>query len=168
MISSSSVTPYSQEARVIEVEPCEFALGHCFPVPETDVMRLRIFQCAAFAAALVFIGLTGGSVQAYHDTRVVIVNGARLSPAEIVYAEQATGYRLPSGYYWYDEASGYWGVVGGPAVGRVAGTYAQGSGVGETYGDGSSAYRNPNTGTGIITNPNGGGDWRDQVWVSPR
>lgn len=130
-------------------------------------MRLGIFRCAVFAVALVFAGLTGAPAQADHDSRVVIVNGARLSPAEILYAEQATGYQLPSGFYWYDAASGYWGVVGGPAVGRVSNTYAQGSGVGENYSDGSSAYRNPNTGTGIITNPNGGGDWRDQVWISP-
>ena len=43
------------------------------------MMKLRIVRCAAFAAALVFIGLTGGSVQADHDSRVVIVNGA-ISP----------------------------------------------------------------------------------------
>ena len=104
------------------------------------MLKLRIVRCAAFAAALVFIGLTGGSVQADHDSRVVIVNGAILNPAEIVYAEQATGYHLPSGYYWYDQASGYWGVVGGPAVGRVTGTYAQGSGVGETYSDGTASH----------------------------
>ncbi len=131
-------------------------------------MGLRIIKGAAFAVALLSVGFAGGAAQADHDSRVVVVNGARLSPAEIAYAEQATGYQLPSGYYWYNEASGYWGVVGGPAVGRVSGTYAQGSGVGQNYGDGSSAYRNPNTGTGIITNPNGGGDWRDQVWISPR
>ena len=131
-------------------------------------------QCAVFAAFLAFIGLTSGSVQADHETRMVIVNGVRLNPAEIGTAEQATGYQLPNGYYWYDEASGYWGVVGGAAIGRVAGAYtqdsgvySQGSGVGENYSDGSSAYRNPNTGAGIIIDPNAGGDWRDRVWISP-
>ena len=94
-------------------------------------MRLRTIQVAAFAAALICSGLTGGSAQADHDTRFVIVNGARLSPAQVLSAERAIGYRLPSGYYWYNEASGYWGVIGGPPLGRITATNPRRGGGGQ-------------------------------------
>ena len=129
---------------------------------------MRHLYAAAAAAALVLVAYLSTPALADHDTRTVTVNGRLLAPNEIVTAEQMTGYQIPSGHYWYDASSGLWGVVGGPPVGRVNNTYSQGSGTGENYGNGAGAYRNPNTGTGVITNPNGGGNWRDQVWVSPR
>jgi hypothetical protein len=68
---------------------------------------------------LVAILLVLGSVtaQGYHETLYVTVNGVRLSPEQIRAIEQSLGMRVQSGHYWYDAASGYWGRVGGPALG---------------------------------------------------
>lgn len=63
-------------------------------------------------------------------TRLIIVNGERLTPHEIVEADRAVGYRLPNGRYWWNPNNGYWGVVGGPPVGRVAPRRRQGYGGG--------------------------------------
>ena len=88
----------------------------------------------------------------------------QLTPDEIHYVEQVTGVRIRSGFYWYDAASGYWGVVNGPVVGRVApqggqggsGVWSQGSTVTEAYPNGGAASRNPNVGIGVITDGQGG------------
>jgi len=117
---------------------------------------------ASLLALLLALGHS--TAYAYHDTLVVFVNNQRLTPEEIHYVEQATGMRLVSGYYWYDAASGYWGVVNGPVVGRVApqggqassGIWSQGSTVGESYSGGGGASRNSNVGIGVITDGQGG------------
>lgn len=110
------------------------------------------------------LGFGSSASYAYHDTLVVIVNDQQLTPEEIHYVEQVTGIRFRSGYYWYDAPSGYWGVVNGPVIGRVAprggqggpGIWSQGSTVTETYPNGGAASRNPNVGIGVITDGQGG------------
>ena len=89
--------------------------------------------------------------------RMITVNGVLLGPQEIAVADRAAGLRLPNGHYWLDHQSGYWGVVGGPAVGRVPPQLLQGSSQG-------GSHRNSNVGVGAITNPNGA-TWQDQVWI---
>lgn len=96
------------------------------------------------------------SAMAYHDTLRIVVNGVRLTPEQIYRAEQATGMRLPSGYYWYDQRSGYWGQVNGPPIGRIDPVWAQGNTVTESYAGGGAASRNANTGIGVITDGAGG------------
>jgi len=123
--------------------------------------RANILQ-AGLVALLMGFGCSAS--YAYHDTLVVVVNNQRLTPEQIHYAEQATGVRLRSGYYWYDAVSGYWGIVNGPVVGRVApqgnqgapGIWSQGNTVTEAYPDGGGASRNSNVGIGVITDGQGG------------
>jgi hypothetical protein len=110
------------------------------------------------------LGFGSSASNAYHDTLTVFVNGQQLTPDEIHYVEQVTGVRIRSGFYWYDAASGYWGVVNGPVVGRVApqggqggsDVWSQGSTVTEAYPNGGAASRNPNVGIGVITDGQGG------------
>ncbi len=97
---------------------------------------------------------------AHAEQRTVSVNGAWLGPAELVLADRNAGYRVPNGCYRYDMSSGYWGLVGGPVLGRVP--PAQGSG-GERgwchagpggYGgsDGSCFYfLDPQTGASVMS-----------------
>ena len=87
--------------------------------------------------------------------RAVIVNGQLLGPQELAVADANAGFYLPDGRYWYDPQSGYWGVEGGPALGRVAPQPQSGWG-----------YRNDTTGTGMVYNPDGG-SWQDRVWIDP-
>ena len=110
------------------------------------------------------LGFASSASYAYHDTLVVFINGQRLTPEEIHYVERVTGTQARSGYYWYDAASGYWGVVNGPVIGRVApqggqggsGVWSQGSTVTEAYPSGGAASRNSNVGIGVITDGQGG------------
>ena len=104
---------------------------------------------------IVLVLCTVGAM-AYHDTLTVFVNGVRLTPEQIYHAEQAAGVRLRSGYYWYDQRSGYWGLVNGPVLGRVGAVWSQGNTVTEGYSGGGAASRNANTGIGIITDGAGG------------
>jgi hypothetical protein len=121
------------------------------------------------AAVLLILGSV--TAQGYHETLYVTVNGVRMSPDQIRAIEQSLGIRAQSGHYWYNAASGYWGIVGGPALGRVQSQTgggnsgyqgSQGGGTFRNYSDGSWGYRNPNTGTGMISDGQGG------VWISDR
>jgi len=128
---------------------------------------------ALLAATLaVLLAFAAKSAHGYHDTLTVYVNGQLLTPQQIHYVEQVTGLRFQSGYYWYDAPSGYWGIVNGPVIGRVApqgyqpgyqsgyqggpGTWSQGSTVTEAYPNGGAASGNSNTGIGVITDGQGG------------
>jgi hypothetical protein len=117
------------------------------------------------AAVVLLAGLAMGPIgdDARAGQRLISVNGAWLSPQEILTADDCVGFILPDGDYWLDHESGYWGVVGGPAVGRLpAGcTGGQGgAGRGYTYSgpgghtgsDGSCGYYfDPETGTSVMT-----------------
>lgn len=92
--------------------------------------------------------------------RRVSVNGVWLGPADQALADRNAGYRVPDGYYWYDPASGYWGLLGGPALGwvppaasqgRSGGTYHAGPG-GYTGSDGSCSYFfDPQSGASVMS-----------------
>jgi hypothetical protein len=51
--------------------------------------------------------------------RMVTVNGVVLGPRDLALADASVGFRVPDGRYWYDAPSGYWGVLGGPVLGRL-------------------------------------------------
>jgi hypothetical protein len=49
----------------------------------------------------------------------VIVNGAPLSQEQVQGLERLYQVRVRNGNYWYDQTSGLWGVIGGPAGGVI-------------------------------------------------
>ncbi len=51
--------------------------------------------------------------------QAIYVNGTRLEHETVVALERAYGVRLRSGNFWYDPASGLWGLWGGPAAGQI-------------------------------------------------
>ena len=53
------------------------------------------------------------------ERKAVTVNGVRLEAESIQMLERTYRTRLVSGNYWYDAASGLWGVWGGPAFGQI-------------------------------------------------
>ena len=123
----------------------------------------------SFWLVVVLLGLGSVTAQGYHETLYVTVNGVRLNPDQLRAIELSLGIRVQNGHYWYNTASGYWGIVGGPALGQAQVPQgrgnsgyqgSQGGGTFRNYGDGSWGYRNPNTGTGIISDGQGG------VWIS--
>ena len=77
----------------------------------------RGVMLSAFLAAALILG--SGVASATHSSRMIFVNGVLLNPYQTMEADRSTGFRLPNGAYWYDDRTGLWGVVGGPAVGRV-------------------------------------------------
>jgi hypothetical protein len=91
----------------------------------------------------------------------VFINGRELHVLDVLALQRLTGPIAP-GRYWLDPA-GNAGFEGGPAIANLrvlaaqAGTYRQGSGVGQNYDGGGGAYGNLNTGIGIITDGQGGG-----------
>jgi len=118
--------------------------------------------------ALLAVVLLSGSFcvamppQAEAGHRFVTVNGMLLGPQELAIADRNAGFRVPDGHYWYDLQSGYWGPVGGPAVGRVPPQLREAPAPQQGW-----SRRNDTTGEGMIYNPEGG-SWQDRVWVSPR
>jgi hypothetical protein len=89
---------------------------------------------------------------------MVSVNGVWLGPAELAMADGNAGYRVPDGHYWYDVRTGYWGLVGGPALGQVSPAPAAGQSWyhagpgGYSGGDGSCSYFfDPQTGSSVMS-----------------
>ena len=85
---------------------------------------------AALILAVTSAGFATSAWANHLSARTIFVNGQLLNPYEVAQADQAAGYRLPSGFYWLDHGTGYWGLVGGPALGRVAPTGGGGGGGG--------------------------------------
>ncbi|MDY7231186.1 hypothetical protein [Hyalangium rubrum] len=52
-------------------------------------------------------------------SRSFVVNGVRLSDAQLQALERTYHTRFQNGRYWYDHSSGAWGVEGGPGVGVI-------------------------------------------------
>jgi hypothetical protein len=68
---------------------------------------------------LVLVSSGARSLASAQSQREVVINGERLRPEKIQALEQQ--YRIPiqNGRYWYDQASGLWGIEGGPTAGQV-------------------------------------------------
>jgi hypothetical protein len=112
-----------------------------------------LLAVALWAAAL---GLAGTPIESRAGHRYVTVNGFVLETQELAVADASAGFPLPDGHYWYDAASGYWGMVDGP-LGRV---------VPQTQAQQGWSWRNDSTGSGMVRNPDGG-SWQDRVWIDP-
>jgi hypothetical protein len=56
--------------------------------------------------------LTGQPASAQWPQRAVSVNGQWLGPADLAVADQAVGFELPDGFYWYDARTCTWGLQG--------------------------------------------------------
>jgi hypothetical protein len=82
------------------------------------------------AAAALSFGLLLGA-QATAQTRWVLVNGQRLSDAQIATLARSNCRDIPNGAYWLNTQTGAWGYAGNPTVQGVFGeACAGGSGVG--------------------------------------
>lgn len=128
-------------------------------------MRANLWIKRALLAVVLLsgsLGLTAMPSPAEAGHRFVTVNGMLLGPQELAIADRNAGFRVPDGHYWYDLQSGYWGPVGGPAVGRVPPQLREAPAPQQGW-----SWRNDTTGEGMIYNPDGG-SWQDRVWVSPR
>jgi hypothetical protein len=73
---------------------------------------------AGLCALLLIAG--AGWTSAHARDGAVIVNGAPLEARHAAALERAYRTRLVPGRYWYDAASGLWGLEGGPSVGLIA------------------------------------------------
>ena len=72
------------------------------------------------AAAESFEARTFAPPTAQPSARHVIINGQRLTDAELAQAEQTHRIRIPDAEYWYDPVLGAWGAQGGPTMGFIA------------------------------------------------
>lgn len=63
-------------------------------------------------AVIVLVSCLAGAATA---ERFIVVNGQRLSPAEIRSLERWTCTPVPSGAYWLNRQSGIWGYAGNPS-----------------------------------------------------
>jgi hypothetical protein len=65
-----------------------------------------------FGATVLVLVLIGQSALAQWTQREVNVNGRWLGPADLAVADQAVGFELPNGFYWYDPRTCTWGLIG--------------------------------------------------------
>lgn len=63
------------------------------------------------------VGATAGDRSAATPAGDIVVNGAKLTPAQVTKFEQTFRIRMMAGRYWYDAKCGAWGMQGGPCVG---------------------------------------------------
>lgn len=63
------------------------------------------------------LGLAAAAAGA--QTRHVIVNGQRLSDAQVAQLARLNCTEVPDGRYWLNPATGAWGYAGGPQQGTV-------------------------------------------------
>ena len=90
------------------------------------------------AAAAIAFGLLL-SVQAMAQSRWVVVNGQRMSDAQIAAMARSNCADIPNGAYWLNTQTGAWGYAGNPTVQGVFGEACGGSSgpVGGVNADGS-------------------------------
>jgi len=100
--------------------------------------------------SLVFLSLFAlGIAQAVAQTRFVVVNGQRLSDAQIFDVEATYGIAVADGAYWYHEPTGAWGYAGNPTVqGILRPNYGSGAGVG------GPGYNRNTAGGGMMSDGN--------------
>lgn len=79
-------------------------------------------------AALAAVGLMTIASTATAQTRWVIVNGARLSDAQVAQLARIQCTDIPNGAYWLNERTGAWGYAGNPQVQGHLGDLCRGAG----------------------------------------
>ena len=84
----------------------------------------------AVAVVLTGLMLSGGAANA--QSRWVIVNGVRMSDAQIARLEQASCTRIPNGSYWLNVQTGVWGYAGNWQPQGVFGDQCRSAGGGGT------------------------------------
>ena len=52
--------------------------------------------------------------------RYVVVNGERVTDADLAYLDQISCSHVPDGHYWIDMRTGIWGYPGSAAQGHIA------------------------------------------------
>ena len=70
---------------------------------------------------VVFVSLLLADAPAWAQTRSVIINGQRVSDAQVAVLEQRACTRIPNGNYWLNLQTGAWGYAGNPRVQGVLG-----------------------------------------------
>lgn len=107
-------------------------------------MRRVFLQGVIFLSFFVFT-----VEQAFAQTRFVVVNGQRLSDAQIMDVEATYGIAVADGAYWFHEPTGAWGSAGNPAVqGILRPNYGSGASVG------GPGYNRNTAGGGIMSDGN--------------
>ena len=94
-------------------------------------VNLRAVCFRRVSRALVGVTLLAallGSAQA--QTRWVVLNGQRLSDAQVLELSRANCADIPNGNYWLDVRSGAWGYDGNPTVQGTFGDACRGGGPG--------------------------------------
>ena len=85
---------------------------------KASLSKLRRLLCSEVpvnrAVHVITAVATLGLASAAHAQRVVIVNGERLTGAEIAALEQLNCAHIPNGRYWLDVSSGAWGYADNP------------------------------------------------------
>jgi hypothetical protein len=94
-------------------------------------MSPRSISSAAIAAALLACGAPA------HASRIVIVNGALMSPASLDKLDRAACARIPDGSYWLNTRTGAWGYVGDSHAQGVIGERCVTGGAGGQNQDGT-------------------------------
>ena len=67
-------------------------------------------------SGIVFIAALAACGAAYAQSRMIIVNGQRMSDAQVASLEQRACTRIPNGAYWLDLQTGAWGYANNPRV----------------------------------------------------
>ncbi|MPZ41840.1 MAG: hypothetical protein GEV05_00265 [Betaproteobacteria bacterium] len=70
----------------------------------------------ARASMFVFVGWLAAGTPASAQSRWVIVNGERMSDAQVAYLERRACTQIPNGQYWLDTQTGAWGYARNPQV----------------------------------------------------
>jgi hypothetical protein len=72
---------------------------------------------SGWAAGFSLVLAVAGSVGAEPAKRAVVVNGEKLLETKVRQLESTLRARIQPGSYWYDKATGGWGLEGGPLAG---------------------------------------------------
>jgi hypothetical protein len=80
---------------------------------------MRSLQLFTIALGLRLAGSAGFTPEVAAQTRSVVINTVRLEDETVRRLEQQYQVRIKDGDYWYDRASGAWGMHGGPTRGFI-------------------------------------------------